>query len=63
MGIGGLAARAAHLRNQMKKTPCRRCGLHYDHSSSEQCPHLIGLELQQLLAKNSPYFKVENLSV
>lgn len=39
MGLGGLFARLALLKEQMKKTPCERCGLHYDRSKKEECPH------------------------
>lgn len=54
MSVGGLAARAALLKEQLKKKPCKRCGLHYDHDEDAECPHCGHLDeagLQQLLAK------------
>jgi hypothetical protein len=63
MRIGGLAARAALLKEQMKKKPCERCSLHYNHVSFDKCPHchhLDELRLQQLFAKKKLRFKVEN---
>lgn len=44
MDIGGLIARAALLKAQMKRKPCRRCGLHYDPEQDQQCPHCGGLD-------------------
>ena len=54
MGIGGLAARAALLKEQLKKKPCKRCGLHFDPDEETACPHCGHLDeagLQQLLSK------------
>lgn len=60
MRIGGLAARAALLKEQMKKKPCERCSLHYNHVSFDKCPHchhLDELRLQQLFAKKEAAFQ------
>ena len=48
MRIGGLIARAAILKKQMKKTPCKRCGLHFDHSENKECPHCGNLDQRGL---------------
>ena len=56
MGIGGLLARGALLKEQLKKTPCKRCGLHYDHSKKEECPHCGTLDhkgLKRLLEQKN----------
>ena len=50
MGIGGLLARAALLKEQMKKKPCQRCGHYFDHSKYENCPHCKDLDEQGLQA-------------
>ena len=60
MRIGGLAARAALLKEQLKKKPCERCSLHYNHVSFNKCPnchHLDELRLQQLFAKKEAAFQ------
>ncbi|MBI3186387.1 MAG: hypothetical protein HYZ31_00795 [Gammaproteobacteria bacterium] len=44
MNLGGLIARAALLKEQMKKQPCKRCGLHYDPIEMKQCPHCSHLD-------------------
>jgi hypothetical protein len=44
MSIGGLVARAALLKEQMKKKPCKRCGLHYNHLAKNECPHCSHLD-------------------
>lgn len=31
--------RLAHLHEQMKRTPCERCKLLYDHKKYDKCPH------------------------
>lgn len=48
MGLVGLAARAALLKEQLKQTPCDRCGLHYDHVKLAACPHCGDLDEQGL---------------
>ena len=52
--MGGFATRMALLKEQMKKRPCERCGLHYDPDLEEQCPHCGHLDekgLKRLLAQ------------
>ncbi len=44
MSFGGLFARAALLKEQMKKKPCKRCGLLYDPKKEEQCPYCGDLD-------------------
>ena len=44
MSIGGLVARAALLKEQMKKKPCQRCGLLYNPKKEEKCPHCGDLD-------------------
>lgn len=44
MGLWGLAARAALLKEQLKQRPCVRCGLHYDHVKAATCPHCGDLD-------------------
>ncbi|MES9991377.1 MAG: hypothetical protein ABW098_05450 [Candidatus Thiodiazotropha sp.] len=54
MNIGGLIGRAALLAEQMKKKPCKRCGLLYDPKKEEICPHCGDLDergLEALLEK------------
>jgi ribosomal protein L37E len=54
MSIGGLVARGVLLKEQMKKKPCKRCGLHYDHKEMDECPHCGHLDqtgLEKLLAE------------
>lgn len=54
MIFGGVAGKLALLREQMKKKPCPRCGLHYDPKQQEQCPHCGDLDqrgLEALLAQ------------
>lgn len=48
MNIGGLLARTALLKEQMKKQPCERCGLLYDHKKEERCPHCGELDQKGL---------------
>jgi len=50
MNIAGLAARAALLREQMKKKPCKRCGMLYDPKKEEKCPHCADLDEKGLAA-------------
>lgn len=50
----------ALLQEQMKKTPCKRCKLLYNHSKNDQCPHCGELDeagLQLLLAKRAVGFR------
>jgi hypothetical protein len=44
MPIGGLFARASLLKEQMKKKPCKRCGLLYDPKKEDQCPYCGDLD-------------------
>ena len=48
MRISGLLARGAILKEQMKKTPCERCGLHFDHSENKECPYCGDLDQKGL---------------
>ena len=48
MNLGGLFARGAILKAQIKKTPCKRCGLHFDHSKNKECPHCGNLDQKGL---------------
>lgn len=60
MNLGGLAARAALLKDQMKKKPCNRCGLHYDPKEEKKCPHCGDLDehgLAQLLERRESEFQ------
>ncbi len=50
MDIVGLVARAALLKQQMKKKPCERCGQLFDHDALVECPHCGGLNETQLQA-------------
>ena len=50
MSIGGLIARAALLKEQMKKKPCKRCGLNYNQDKEAQCPHCGNLDIRGLKA-------------
>ncbi len=38
MGLGGLTARAALLREQLKRSPCERCGFMFELAKEEKCP-------------------------
>ncbi len=54
MNIGGLAARAAMLKNQKPTIPCKRCGLNYVAEEHDKCPHcglLSEFELSCLLER------------
>ncbi|MCU7797587.1 MAG: hypothetical protein KZQ75_10690 [Candidatus Thiodiazotropha sp. (ex Myrtea spinifera)] len=54
MNFGGLVGKAALLKEQMKKKPCKRCGLMYDPVKKEKCPHCGDLDergLEALLQK------------
>ena len=60
MGIGGLAARAALLKEQLRQKPCPRCGLHYDPVKLAQCPHCGNLDergLARLLEQREARFE------
>ncbi len=60
MDIVGLVARAALLKQQMKKKPCVRCGQLFDHDALEECPHCGGLnetQLQAMLKQKEEGFK------
>ncbi|WP_316364449.1 hypothetical protein [Candidatus Thiodiazotropha sp. CDECU1] len=50
MNIGGIVARAALLKEQMKKRPCKRCGLLYDPTKDKRCPHCDHLDQKGLEA-------------
>ncbi|MBT2971448.1 MAG: hypothetical protein B6D72_19645 [gamma proteobacterium symbiont of Ctena orbiculata] len=59
MNFGGLLARAALLKEQMKKKPCKRCGLLYDPKNEATCPHCGDLDergLEKLLEKREKEF-------
>lgn len=56
----GLGGRLALLQEQMKKTPCKRCHLLYNHAIKESCPHCGHLDeagLQLMLAKRAAGFQ------
>lgn len=60
IGLGGLAAKAVLLKEQMKKKPCKRCGLHYDPKKETTCPHCGDLDehgLVQLLERRKGEFQ------
>lgn len=60
MGIGGLIARAALLKEQMKRKPCKRCKLHYNHKKLTDCPHCGDLTekgLEELFANKEEHYQ------
>jgi len=60
MSFGGLAARAALLKEQIKKKPCKRCGLQYNHKELDKCPHCGELDehaLARLLERRENEFQ------
>ena len=60
MSFGGLIARAVLLKEQLKKKPCKRCGLLYDPKKEEKCPHCGDLDnkgLEILLNKKKKEFQ------
>lgn len=53
MSPGGLGGRAAHLLEQMKNMPCKRCGLQFDPDKEPKCPRCADLndaEVEAILA-------------
>lgn len=44
MQIGSLAAKLALLKEDMKKTPCKRCAFRYDHKIQDACPKCSELD-------------------
>ena len=55
-----LAGRLALLQEQMKKTPCKRCKLLYNHKKKDKCPHCGDLDdtgLQVFLARREIGFR------
>ena len=56
----GLGGRLALLQEQMKKAPCERCKLLYNHKKRNKCPHCGNLneaDLQIFLAKREAGFR------
>ncbi|MEM7304121.1 MAG: hypothetical protein AAF372_01185 [Pseudomonadota bacterium] len=54
--MAGLGGRLVLLQEQLKKTPCKRCKLLYNHRKYDTCPHCGHLDetgLQLLLAKKA----------
>ena len=52
----GLGGRLGVLQEQMKKTPCKRCHLLYNHATRDSCPHCGHLDeagLQLMLANRA----------
>jgi hypothetical protein len=49
MSIGGLLARMALLKEQLKSKPCVRCHQLYDPTTLEKCPHCGELDDADLL--------------
>ena len=61
----GLGSRFTILQEQMKKTPCERCHLLYNHTVKETCPHCGNLDeagLQLMLVKRAKGFEKRKLA-
>lgn len=54
MGIGGILAKLAMVKDHKYEVQCSRCGLYYNTKKTQECPHCSNLgdsELAQLQSR------------
>ena len=59
MPLGGLAGSAASLKGKLNDSRCERCGLFYDVSQHDECPHCAHLDESGLARLRSKIEKQE----